>query len=427
MNDSRPTFSGRAVAWLLAIGLLSFAGAAYFMATSESREAERSAGSNSYSVSALGHKAFAETLRRLEIPVLVSRGQSALRAGDQSLLVIAEPLPSAAAGVASGDGPVLFDLAGAAQVLVFLPKWQGIRDTRKPQWIAAARLQPLEQVEAVLAALDPSARLVRVEGEIEWRRNPFGVIPDLASPQLMTSDHLQPVLSGPQGMLVGELRDGDRRIWIVSDPDLISNHGLGRSDNAILAVLLVEDLRPPGGSVIIDETVHGFRAARSLLLALFEFPYVVATLQFAVAVVILLWAATARFGAPLPARRALVLGKVGLVENTARLLHSGGHARELLRRYLSATIRDAGRRLHAPRRADPRAQIDWLDRVGRSRGAAASLGDLERKVATLLSEPQVSDGQLLEAAQSLYSWKQEIVHGSGSHPIRQPSPEGADR
>ena len=49
--------------------------------------------------------------------------------------------------------------------------------------------------------------------------------------------------------LAGELRRGRHRILILSDPDLLSNHGLRRGDNAVLAVRLIDHLRPAGGAV----------------------------------------------------------------------------------------------------------------------------------------------------------------------------------
>ena len=44
---------------------------------------------SSYSRSVIGHKALVETLRRLGIPVLASRFESASKAGDGGLLVVA--------------------------------------------------------------------------------------------------------------------------------------------------------------------------------------------------------------------------------------------------------------------------------------------------------------------------------------------------
>ena len=58
------------------------------------------------------------------------------------------------------------------------------------------------------------------------------------------------------------------------------------------------------------------------------------------AVLVVGWSATARFGSPLPARPAVMPGKMALIDNTASLLRFGGHGAAILRRYADATLRD---------------------------------------------------------------------------------------
>ena len=83
-------FSPKVVIWLITVGLLSFAGAIYFVIYGDEGIA-RTSGANSFSYSAIGHRAFVETLRRMDVPVLVSRDDSAAKAGRSALLVVAEP------------------------------------------------------------------------------------------------------------------------------------------------------------------------------------------------------------------------------------------------------------------------------------------------------------------------------------------------
>ena len=49
-------------------------------------------------------------------------------------------------------------------------------------------------------------------------------------------------------ILIGEIVDSGRRIWVLSDPDIIANRGFGRGDNAALSVAVVDRLRANAGS-----------------------------------------------------------------------------------------------------------------------------------------------------------------------------------
>ena len=144
-------FSPKTVFWLIAVGLLSFAGAIYFTIYGDDGTA-RTAGANSFSYSAIGHRAFVETLRRTGVPVLVSRHDSATKAGQSALLVVAEPRWRASADDA------IDELLSAGTILIVLPKRRGEPDQAKPRWLELAKLVPRAQVEETLRRVVPGAR-----------------------------------------------------------------------------------------------------------------------------------------------------------------------------------------------------------------------------------------------------------------------------
>ncbi len=394
-------FSPRTVLWLIAVGSLCFAGAAYLSIYG----GESTAGANSYSYSAIGHRAFIETLRRVDIPVVVSGNDSRAKAGRTALLVLAEP------ELSDADDRDLAEMLTADTLLLVLPKWRGAPDAARPHWLESAALLPLEEVNAVLRLVLAEAEVRRAGSAPAWNPGALGVAPTLAVPQLVEAPGLEPVVASDQGILVGELRRGRQRLWILSDPDVLSNHGLGRGDNAVLALALVDSLRPRGGAVVLDETIHGFRQDPSIWRAMFEYPFVVATLQAVAAILALIWAATGRFGAPLPAERALKAGKETLLANTASLLQFGGHGPEILRRYREATFREVARRLRAPRHLGEDALVDWVDRVGEARGLRRRYRDLRREVDAASAAAGRGGAGLLRAARNIYRWKQEIIDG----------------
>ena len=144
-----------------------------------------------------------------------------------------------------------------------------------------------------------------------WTTNTLGVAPDLTSPvQVIQDTKLRPVVAVGGQVLVGEQADRNRRIWILSDPDMVSNHGLFIGRNAEFAIKLVNALRPARGEVVFDESVHGYRAPSSNPLTLMlQFPFVIVTIQLLAASALLLWATMPRFGLHMPAPEMLAAGK----------------------------------------------------------------------------------------------------------------------
>jgi hypothetical protein len=103
------------------------------------------------------------------------------------------------------------------------------------------------------------------------------------------------------------------------------------------------------GNVIFEEMIHGFAPRPfSLLNILFQFPFVLVTVQMAFAIALLIWAATARFGAPLAIAPPLEAGKRSLIDTGARLLTQAGRISDLSARYVEAVVADTARALRSP-------------------------------------------------------------------------------
>jgi hypothetical protein len=275
-------------------------------------------------------------------------------------------------------------------------------------------LLPNTQIDAVLRRIVPDARVVRVGRRPGFYPSRFNATPDLPLPQLIRSERLQPLIESPQGMLAGVTIWNGRRVLIVADPDLFSNHGLGRGENAKIAVGLVNSMRPRGGTsgpVVFDTVLQGVERKPSLVRSLFELPFVVGTVSGIAALIVLLWAGAARFGAPRRLRPVFATGKATLIENGTRLLRFGGHQREILDRYRRAVLAVVTAAVHAPT-GDGKARADWLDRVGGVRGTAERWSELSAHVDALVKDKKASDRRLVDAARRLERWKREMVDGS---------------
>ncbi len=386
--------------WLAAVILLAI-GTAFFVVSGGSQRSD-TVGPSTFSRSAIGYAGIADIMHRLGARVIKSRSDSVAKLDPQGVLVIAEP---------SLDAPprVMSALLNAHSVLLILPKWTGQRNPSKPQWITS--VEPVPAAIARAAAQLSGIEVVRVPTAPTWTHNEIGKTPFFSdNVQLIRSSRLRPVIGSDRGMLVGELRNGARRLWVLSDPDMIENYGLGSAANAVFSVALIDALRGQDGNVVFDEVIHGFtERASSPLKILFEFPFVLATIQGAVAVALLLWATMRRFGAPVALPEPLAAGKRSLIETTAGLFARARHRPLIIQRYIHAIVHDVARQLHAPPGLSEQAQVEWLRRTGRARAVETDCGAILQRADELAASRRGGVVALAALAREIFRWKREVT------------------
>ncbi len=406
---SEPVFSRRLLIGWVGAAIATFAVSLYFMGR-ESQPGADAVGPSTFSRSAIGHAGIADTLQRLGVSVVKSRDTSADKLGKDGVLVIAEPRPTAV------SEPALRALLDARAVLLVLPKWTGRASTTMPGWLGSAEEKPIGQAQWALDLVASKGEVVREREAPSWTTNLLNKQPQLATPvQLMRSDAMRPIVAGPAGMLVGEL-NRNRSVWVLADPDVIANHGIGHAENAALALAIVNRLRGPNGSVVFDETVHGYQAQPANPLALLvQFPFVVATVQVIAALALLMWATMARFGAPQSAPPPLSAGRQGLLQNVAQLITFAGHQQVMVRRYVQETVRETARQLHAPRGLSGQPLAAWLTRVGEARGVSVDCAAIIGEVDALADRRRGDLAPLVRIARAIHRWRREIVDGRPRH------------
>src|SRR5262245_21986362 len=337
-------FGPRTVAWLVGAAAVSLA-VALSLTVFGGGDAIRSARADSFSPSAIGHRAFLELLRRWGVPVVVSRHSSAARAKDAALLVAVEPRLAEDDAESATGSRVQRMAFESPRMLLVLPKWEGEADRARAGRIASVRPVPAGEVDKLLAAVGVDARIVRLatDGPLACDAP---LAPTLARPQLLLPGPFTPLVTCPGGILLAERRVGPLRTLVLSDPDLLANHGLGRGDNAALLRWVLDRARDSSSQpVVLDETLHGYDSAPSLARELLRSPLSLAVSQGLLALAVLVFAGLRRFGPPLPPAPALAPGKGLLIENTALLLRQGGHSIHTLARYLDSTSQDVARAL----------------------------------------------------------------------------------
>jgi hypothetical protein len=351
---------------------------------------------STYSHAAIGHAGLYEMLRRLDFPVARSRLDAASGLGQGGVMVLAEP---------EADTSSVNEIAfkAAPTLLLILPKRTGARAPDRSDWIGYAELLDLRAVRLALGLLVRDGDVVRGDPPKSWSTNSLGVSPQLGpSVQFVHSAKLKPIISAGKDILLGEMRDGNRRIVVLADPDPIENHMIAEGGNAAFAVALFGRLRSGDGRIIFDETIHGLRGAGvSPFALLFRFPFIVATGEVLIALALLLLATMSRFGAAEKTDPPIGFGKSRLIANSAALLDHAGYHPSVMRRYLQVELRAIGRSLHAPAGLDDAALAAWIDRVAAARGAP-------HKATEILRRGAESGGGKAQESQRLFALAREI-------------------
>lgn len=381
---------------MLASGLLAVYGADLFET--------RSAGADAFSRSALGHRAALQVLHDLGWRVVISQHATSSRASADAVVLVAEP------GLGE-DGPrqaalrAILDEAPA--VLLVLPKRSGTPEPARGDWLSAVQLRPLDEVQRALRMVDPGGQVVRpsAAGVGTWH----GALPapSLDAPQLMNTSALVPLLATEAGILVAEGHPEGRHLVVLSDPDVLENHGLGRGDDALLWVRILERLGAGPRAILVDETVHGHEVQPSLVRELLRVPLCFATFEFLFTGLLLAWAALVRFGRPRSPPPLQATGAMTLVESAGALLAHAGHPGVAVSSYFRSAQEQLAHDLRPP---GERGGIEiWVHRHAEARGRALELAGLVARVKSL--EGRASAQEALRLAADIHKWREEMSDG----------------
>lgn len=287
--------------------------------------------------------------------------------------------------------------------LVVMPKWITLPDPTHSGWVRAGGFRPAWDVERTLA---PAYRM-----KVERRRSfgrPLRAVQDHAPAELrfVAPGPLQ-TASGPrtETILADEagrpvlLKAGPGPLYLLTDPDLLSNRGMADRRQAAAALALLDFLNSTdAGSVVFDVTLNGLGRTRSPLKLMFDPPFLAVTLAVAAALLLAGLQALARFGPPRPPQRAIAFGKAALIDNAAALVRQARREAALGGRYAEMIREKAVTVFGVPARLRDVAVNDYLDKLeGRERfSALAAAADGAR-----------SRDAVLAAAQALHQWQWE--------------------
>jgi hypothetical protein len=394
--DTPGLFPVRRMRWLVGLAIFGFLGA-LFIAIIKDDAGVPAPGATPQSESAIGQKAFVTFLESMDVPTGFSFGELLSFVGVDQLTMLIEPDPAA---ISFQDLPRRMD---AKTVLLVLPKWIETANKEKPRWIARAGLMERAAVREMAGSVVGGVDIVRFAAPLVFNRNAYRNAPTLSRPQLMRSSRLKAIIAAPEGILFGSVKRGRSTIYVLSDPDLLNNHGLDNGNNGALVLGIVNRLRGEGG-VAIDYGVYRDIAAKSMWRRLVEPPLVGISVVLFCSVAILLWHASTRFGQRRKLPPPLERGKLALIANSAALFQTREHSYDLLSRYLEQQLTDILRQQPQIARLAAAARIKSLDHLSQLRRSPHSYSALESQLKAQVVDP-------VQLAKDIYAWKQEILGG----------------
>lgn len=392
---------------------------------SDSRDQPSSADADTFSASALGHGALVDALKMTKLEVLISRWDTERLAANTGLLIILEP--NANRVKAEQRDRYRAMLASAPRSLVVVPRRAPAFGSSRQRWVNAVKDVDAQVLRATLSplGLNDAQLVVAAPEAVRWQAAPSlnlkSIKPNLIQPRLLKDVRgIEPLIWCEQGVLFGRisLPSTKRPVYVLSDPDLLANHGLHKDQNLEIALAAVDVARQEHNVILIDEITHGLEMPPSLGRLLLSFPLALITIQVGLLLFLVLWASIGRFGAP---RRAFAKGEAAFaeqfyIENTAELLLAGGHAAHMLERYVWMILEDAARKLNAPTDLDRPELMLWLHHLSEAKQLQlihlpTLISRLERwSTGKAKAKPQ----QLLSAAKDISRWRGAILDGSAT-------------
>jgi hypothetical protein len=393
-DEGASPFSATTMLLVIAVGVTAFIAMLVLGAYAPDLRSSRNGGTHALSNAATGFSGLVRLAEQTGRNPLIVRSQEELK--DEDLAVITPDHGSI-------DLSSIVERRGPRATLLVLPKWDTNSDEDRAGWVRVSGLLPAADPARALYPATP-LWIRRERGNHEALKTvPFGAPSDLqflapAIVQWMSSDQLSPVISDAQGHIVlGELKG--RRFYILADPDLLNNHGMGDERQARAALALLDYLNSTGAnSILFDVTANGLGRSRSPLKLAFDVPFLAVTLTIFAAMLLAGWQALFRFGPVRRRPRAIAFGKAALVDNSAALFRKAGRQSHLGGRYVDLICDRAVRLFHLPATLDPQALRARLEALNSQRSFAAAA---ER------ARSAQSAFELLVAAQSLYRWLEE--------------------
>ncbi|MCR9174936.1 MAG: hypothetical protein NXI19_02910 [Alphaproteobacteria bacterium] len=345
------------------------------------------------------------------------------------------------------DWQILERKIQALPTLVILPKWRSgmaALGEAKPAFLRAWK----NQETPVQLGRDRIRQLVPEDGG--FADDPVtiagaaGLETRLYLPQVIAGSDCTPILGSSSAMVLGQCARNGVPFFLLSDPDLLNNHGLGLGDNAAIARMLIPMLaaRIPGGTfahadgtgvILIDlETETSLPLVRRApdavpgeagvpegpsLSELLAYPMSLVWASLAVLGVLVVWRGSVRVRPVLAdPDTGPAASKAASIEAQARLLRLSGHDSDLLFAHVDARLKAVAAEILGPQRRDRSARGDPL----RSLAAVVARKDADlgaRLTAAATTARRLPDraavGQVVDCLDQFEIAIEQVLHDFG--------------
>ncbi|MCH2077821.1 MAG: hypothetical protein MK180_13260 [Rhodobacteraceae bacterium] len=328
------------------------------------------------------------------------------------------------------------DKSREVTVMAVLPKWRsGMRLTGIAHPLLIA--EPA-RIEDVLTDIIPGRDV-----SIRYSRTPFSefvyntldgerLTAVSYAAQMFTAEACEPMIGDSDGMLLGrcDTRWGTKML-ILSDPDLVNNHGLLLGDNAFI----IRDFIAPFGAegrILIDYSRRSWfsspeeRVARERdwadLLRFFEPPFTLMWAGAVLSLLLILWRAFMRFGPLRDSVGRLGAAKALAIGARANLMRLSGQDGALANEYARARLAATASALFGPAHARQFSNAEAFLSFTKRRHPDLA-GPLAGALNNLAAMPKgASAGQAMAAVSELERILEQITDDSRgiSRPSRRP-------
>jgi hypothetical protein len=379
---------------IVATGILAFAGMLVLGAYAPDLRSGRNGGAHALSNAATGFSGIVQLARATGRNPLILRNDTLLDTED---LVVLTP------EAGTTDMTQLLARRSNKPTLVVLPKWRTVADPDHAGWVRAKGLRSSWDTARTLAPDHPLSverrggggvplRTVQQQAPKELRFTAPGPLQTVRGPGL------SPIVTDPAGRPVLLQFEG-KPLYLLADPDLLSNRGMADRSQAGAALAMLDFLNATGAkSVVFDVTLNGLGQTRSPLRLMFDPPFLAATLAIVAALLLAGLQAMSRFGPPRRPERAIAFGKAALIDNAAALVRRARRESGIGGRYAEMIRDKAVTVFGVPARLRDSALTDYLDKL-----------DGRASFSALASAAEQARGreELLAAAQALHHWQGE--------------------
>ena len=401
MPEQSNPFNAKTILWVIAAGLIAFAGFVILTAYAPKWDRGGDGGTNVLSKSAVGFSGLHRLAELTGRPVHIGGDKDDWNQTGLVIVTIGQ-------SVKLDDFKELVATRRAvrdSQTLYVLPKWQTFPLQGKHGFVQSMGTIDPRSLDEVMKILG-TARVEegkpgtdrRIMGVTDEEMNAVNMSQPL-SPRYLTAG-MTPVLIDSAGRTILGRTDGEDNSYdyVLADPDLLSNKGLKSIDGASAAITIIDALRADDeDSVAFDTVIAGIGDARNLLQLMFEPPFLAFTLTLVAAALLVGFHALGRFGPPAIEGRAIPFGKRALADNIATLIARAKREDRLGDRYV-AVVRDAaGAALGAGALAAEPLET-WL---GTLPGGFTDLAYTARNA------PDAASMQ--SAAAALFQWKKDVT------------------